>query len=108
MAIAAASQRLAWIGRDSASVHHHLGPKGFERGRLDEAIAEFQRSLAIQRTPQAQLGLGDVHASRVDWLQAARAYGSAQELSPGDPVARAGSGRALLELRRTTGLPAAG
>jgi hypothetical protein len=105
-AIARAAQRLAWIGRDSASMHTHLAKKWAERGRLDDAIREFQRSLAIRDSFEAELHLGDVHASRGDWMQAARAYDAALALNPGDPNARAGSRRALLELSRTDARPA--
>jgi hypothetical protein len=104
-AIAGAAHRLAWIGRDSADVHSHLAHEWFERGRPDEAIAEFERSLAIQQTLKAQLGLGDVHASRGDWPRAARAYGAALAISPDDPSARTGSRRALRELQHARAGP---
>jgi hypothetical protein len=57
------TQRLAWIGRDAADVHTYLAGKWVERGRLDDAIAEYQRSLAIHENPDARLVLRELESA---------------------------------------------
>lgn len=98
--IVRSSRRLAWIGRDSPSVHNRIAQFRASQDRLDDAIAEYQRSLALHPTLQAWLGLGVVHASRGQWREASEAYRAALALNPDDLTALLRSGRAWIALGR--------
>lgn len=78
-----ATERLAWIGRDSPSLHTQMGRILSRRGREEAAERAFERSLAMYPTSAAWLQLGAHHERTGDWEAAARAYEQALELQPG-------------------------
>lgn len=81
-----AADVLAWIGRDSPSLHAQVGNVLARRDRNEEAVAEFRRSLALYPTAAAWLGLGRVYAREARWEQATHAFRSAAALEPDDPA----------------------
>ncbi len=94
------ARRLAWIGRDAPGLHEQIARARLRQNRPEDAIAEYRRSLALQPTSSAWLGLGVVHASQADWAAAGRAFDAALALDPDDTRALTQRGRVWLELGR--------
>jgi tetratricopeptide (TPR) repeat protein len=56
--------------------------------RPDEAIAEFQKSLALDpKQTHAHINLGEARAAKGQWSEAAAAYGDALRVAPNNPTA---------------------
>ena len=76
------------IGADRAAPHAELGRVLGEDGRVDEAIAEFQR--AVELAPNNvwhYLGLGEAYQARGDVDKATDAFRHALELDPDNGIA---------------------
>jgi tetratricopeptide (TPR) repeat protein len=95
-----ASQRLAWIGRDSPLLHTQLGDLLASQGRLPAALDAYDRSLELYATAPAWIGLGRIRANQGRWPEASAAFTSAVALDPQNVTAQAFAGRAWLELGR--------
>ncbi len=65
-------------------------------GRLDEALATFERAAELREHPYDQVGIGDVHLARGRWQFAAECYQRALDLDNGDPLARLGLSQVLV------------
>ena len=94
------ARRLAWIGRDTPGLHEQIARFRMRQSRPADAIAEYRRSLELQPTTTAWLGLGTVQASQADWAAATRAFDAALALDPDDSRALLERGRAWLEQGR--------
>ena len=94
------SQRLAWIRRDSPTLHTHLGNLLASEGQFETALDEFARSLELHATAEAWIGIGKIHASQERWSEASEAFGSAIAMDPENVTAQAFAGRAWLALGR--------
>ncbi len=77
-----AARRLAFIGQDEAAVHRTLGEIELRRGRLELAIREFDKSLAIKRHPKVYFQKGSLYARERNWGAAADAFEAAYEIDP--------------------------
>lgn len=107
------AERLETFGFGSAEQRLLLANAELDAGRLDEAGAHFERSLALHETAWAWIGVGEIHARNGRMRDAGRAFARAMEKDPGHPVAafRAATvaldegdeerGKALLERART-------
>ncbi len=73
----AALGRLAWVGRDSAADHVVLGDAYARRGDVADAERHYRRSLVVQPTPEAWLGLAQMHEASRKWDAALAAYRAA-------------------------------
>jgi tetratricopeptide (TPR) repeat protein len=78
----AALDRLSWVGRDSAADHVVLGDAYARLGQRSAAERQYRRSLAIQPTSDAWLGLGALLANTGDWNAALTAHHRALALEP--------------------------
>jgi tetratricopeptide (TPR) repeat protein len=65
-------------------------------GRLDEALAGFQRAATLRRHPHDQVGMGDVHLARGHWPAAAEYYERALTIDRADVLARLGNSTLLV------------
>jgi hypothetical protein len=95
-----AMQWLAWIGRESPSLHVHVARALGRSDRPDAAIAEFQRSLELHPTPAAWVGLGQVYAKEGRWTEASGAFAAVLSENPDHMSALAGASHAWLRLGR--------
>ncbi len=77
-----AARRLAWIGQDEAAVHRTLGEIELRRGRVELAIREFDKSLALKRHPKVYFQKGNLYARQRDWGAAAEAFEAAYAIDP--------------------------
>jgi tetratricopeptide (TPR) repeat protein len=69
----------------SPSVHFNLAYSLRERGQLQEAIAEYQRTVEIDKTfPKGYAGLGDAYLRMNAYAQAQAAYQKALAQDPND------------------------
>lgn len=72
-------------------------------GRWDEAINDYRTVLDKQPTdPVPWNNLGNAHAGKGEWQQAAEYYGKAASMSPEYAFARANKSLALYQLGQTT------
>jgi tetratricopeptide (TPR) repeat protein len=75
---------------DSARAHQVRGQRLAASKKWDEAIAEFQKVLAISpRLEQIHLALGDIYATQGLTTQAKAEYEKELEINPYDPLAQA-------------------
>lgn len=84
------ADRLDTLGQASAEMRLRLGHAYLARGQPGDATcaeACLQRSVEILPTAWAWSGLGDLHARRGGWVDAAAAYRRALVLDPEHPVA---------------------
>ena len=65
-------------------------------GRLDEALANFERAAALRKHPHDQVGIGDVHLARGRWQLAAEHYQRALAVDGSDLPARLGMAMTLV------------
>jgi hypothetical protein len=93
-----AADRLEWLGQRSAELRLRLGQAYLDREELTLARTCLQRSVEILPTAWAWVGLGDMHARRQEWREAADAYAKALELEPDHVVATFLSGAVALEM----------
>lgn len=69
--------------------HNYLGIAYGERGRADEAMAEFRAALALQPVyPDAAMNLGTMHRERGDYAEALRLFERAVRMDPKLAAAR--------------------
>jgi tetratricopeptide (TPR) repeat protein len=94
----AALERLAWVGRDSAVLHHQLANALLLRGRDAEALAEYQRALALGPGAATWQAIGQLHARGRRWEEAASAFEQAASLGAEDDRVFYELGRARLRL----------
>jgi len=99
--VAAAVQRMSFMGRDEADHRARLGFLLGEKGDDAAAISEFERSLAIQPSPSAWINLGALRERNGDLQAALVAYEAALALDPDDVAALHYAGRVLLRSGRT-------
>lgn len=95
-----ASERLAWIGRDSPPVHTLIADLLAERQQPDAAMAEYQFSLDLYPTAAAWVGIGRVHASQGRWRHASEAFAAGLGVNADDLDALAYSSIAWMQLGR--------
>jgi tetratricopeptide (TPR) repeat protein len=84
-----AVDRLAWIGRDPPALRREIGAHLAWEGQLDEALAEYRRSLELFPSVEAWIGIGRVEAHRGRWREALEAFEAALALHPDHQGARA-------------------
>jgi tetratricopeptide (TPR) repeat protein len=104
-ALASAAEHLqaaAGLPGAPVDIHHRLGLTLHNLGRLDEAIAQYDRSIASrpQRASGSKLNLGNAHAARKDWRAALACYDAAIAEAPNMALAWGGRGQALRNLGR--------
>ncbi len=86
---------------DNPRAHHNHGSALRQAGREDEAIAAFQRAIALRPTHAfAHYELGSLLLQRADWEGAARHLGAAVDAEPGLVAALINLGQALTGLGR--------
>jgi len=95
-----AVRRMSWMGRDEATNHEQLGFMLGEKGDHEAAIAEFERSLAIQPSVTAWTNIGALRERQGDLEAALVAYQAALALDPDDVAALHYAGRVLLRSGR--------
>jgi hypothetical protein len=95
-----ASRRMAWMGRDDATLHADIGFRLGQAGDVDGALREFERSNALEPNVVSWLNIGALQegAGRVD--AALAAYEQALALDPDDVSALHYAGRAFLKAGR--------
>src|SRR5437867_875120 len=101
--------QLGWVGKDSATARLAVGSQLLQRGDVDGARREFERSVALRETPDGYTMLGRIEESKQDARGALAAYQRALAVDPNrrDVLVRAGQlllalggdaeGRALLD-----------
>lgn len=72
------------------------GRSALVAGRLDEALAEFERAAGLREHPHDQVGIGDVFLTRGRWRQAAERYQRALAIDGSNVLARLGMATALV------------
>jgi tetratricopeptide (TPR) repeat protein len=65
-------------------------------GRLDDALADFERAATLREHPHDRVGIGDVHLARGRWEQAAEHYRLALAADGDDLLARLGTSQVLV------------
>jgi Flp pilus assembly protein TadD len=81
--------RAAELAPGYAAVHAHLGAAYAETANVSEAVAHFEKSLAIDSNqPRTHIFLGDIQALRGLHDEAAQHYTIAARQAPNDPVAQ--------------------
>jgi hypothetical protein len=96
-AAARAFDRLAWFGYDDASRRRELG-WAFYPHEPDQALAQFERSLALHPSAKSWGSIANLHANRGDWAAALSAYEAGLALAPSDPDLLSNAGFAALQL----------
>jgi len=81
-----ALDRLRWIGRDSASLRFAEANRYAERGDVETAISQYQRSIAVQPTANAWAALSVAYDRYRRWDAARSAGDEALALDPGHTV----------------------
>jgi hypothetical protein len=84
----AVMDRLAWVGRDHSGVRLLLGRSLARSGRLEEALAEFETSLALAPTAGAWRSRGKLLERLGDASGAAASYRAGLALQPGHRALR--------------------
>jgi len=82
----ASAARLRWLGQDDPEIHFRLGQESGSRGDLATARRDFERSLLLQGTGRAWIGLSFVEIEEGDAAGARQAVTRAVETEPGDPM----------------------
>ncbi len=82
-----------------AGLHTHRGRSALVRGRLDEALAEFEAAATLRPDPLDRVGVGDVYLARGSWRSAEENYRAAL-LSGGVGALLAQLGLAQVEIGR--------
>jgi tetratricopeptide (TPR) repeat protein len=93
-----ASARTLDFGLRALDFNHNLGSVLFKKGRVDEAIAYFQKSLAVQ--PDSVLArnhLGTARLLKGQEREALIQFQKALECNPGDPTAHDNLGLVLCQ-----------
>lgn len=95
-----AARRMSWMGRDSAATRSQLGYLLGERGDSARAIAEFERSIAIEPNAAAWTNIGALQEREGNIEEALSAYDSALALDPDDVSALQYAARVLIKTGR--------
>lgn len=74
--------RLAWLARDSPRSRTTIGSQLYAAGEADRALAELERSIALQPGVAAYSGIGRIHADAERWDEAASAFDAALAIDP--------------------------
>ncbi|HET7226207.1 MAG TPA: tetratricopeptide repeat protein [Candidatus Eisenbacteria bacterium] len=74
------------LSPDNPMGHANLASALFATGRLDEALASYQRAVALEPTPYGHAGLGTVLFYQGRFADSARAFEQAIALLPNDPA----------------------
>jgi tetratricopeptide (TPR) repeat protein len=77
-----AARRLAFVGQDEAAVHRTLGEIELRRGRVELALREFDKSLALKEHPKVYFQKGSLYAERREWGRAAESFEAAYAIDP--------------------------
>ncbi len=93
-----ATDRLAMLGRESASRHRLLGQAYANRGELTAAMLQFEQSLAVLPTTETFRSMGKLRYQQADWRAALDSYDALLEIEPNDAEALFRSGLALMKL----------
>ena len=72
-----ALERLEAIGQDDGAGHRSLGNVALRLGRHDLALAEFQKSVALEPHPKPWFEMGKIYDNREQWSEAVLAYEAA-------------------------------
>jgi hypothetical protein len=91
-----AVRRMRWMGRDNPHTRTQLGFMLGERGDEAGALAEFERSIALEPNATAWTNIGALRERSGDIEAALVAYDSALALDPDDVAALHYAGRVLL------------
>jgi tetratricopeptide (TPR) repeat protein len=92
----------AEVTQDNYLAYNNLGLYGYwEKGRTEEAIENYRKSLAIRRTVQALNNLGVALASQRRYSDAIDCYNSALQIQPDHAKAHNNLGAALAKTGRT-------
>jgi len=84
-----------WLG------HNNLGAVYLQKGRVDEALANFQKALEIHpRYADAHYNMGEAFALKGDMDQAIVEYEKALEIDPNDVDTHDNLGLAFLQMRK--------
>jgi tetratricopeptide (TPR) repeat protein len=92
---------------DNASAHANLGAAYQFLGRLDEALASYERAVAIRPTPAAYSNIGSIHHRRGEFARAVEAYNRALQLAPNVAATHRNLGDAYRRLKRSSDAQAA-
>jgi tetratricopeptide (TPR) repeat protein len=96
-AAARAFDRLAWFGYDDASRRRDLGWAFFPRAP-ESALAQFERSIALNPSAKSWGSIANLHANRGEWAAALAAYEEGLAIAPADPDLLSSAGLAALQL----------
>ncbi len=106
--------RLSWFGRDSALERLNLARKFWTQGDEAQAIAQYERSVALRSSVDGYSALVRLRGHHQDWAAAIPVFEQALIRSPNDAALRFNAGvgwiqlnqpqRALAHLERATGL----
>jgi tetratricopeptide (TPR) repeat protein len=95
-----ATERLRWIGRDSAFARTQLAVRLTNEGKHRRALEEIDRSLALLPNPETWMIKGQLHKKDRYWTAALEAFEAALQLDPGHYEAQASRREALRNLER--------
>lgn len=98
VASAAAFRRLIELQPDSARGYQRLGTVLQTAGRIDEALANYEKAAAIRPSWGTYSNMGTLHYWQGDNVKAAAAYQRAIDLAPNEPELYANMGDALQKL----------
>ncbi len=79
----AAMDRLAWFGRDYSEVRLRLGGNLLRGGRYEEALVQYETSLALSPNEIGYYGMGRAQERLGDLSAAAESYRSGLAIAPG-------------------------
>jgi tetratricopeptide (TPR) repeat protein len=82
--VARVSERLHWLGRESASMHVRAARMYRRRDMNEAALAQYRRSLEVEANAEIWNELAHLYVGRGEWGQAASAFGAALALDPGN------------------------
>lgn len=75
------------VTKGNYHIHYNLGRELERQGRVDEAVAEYEKALAVLPDhPHSNNNLGSIYARRGDFAAAAARYEAALRGRPDDPV----------------------
>jgi len=97
----AVHERIVAVHPESFRAHAHLGGAYLRAGRMDEALAHFERAARLApRWAPPLLGLADVALKRNETERALELYARGLALDPKQPVAQSNYGTALVRVGR--------
>jgi tetratricopeptide (TPR) repeat protein len=83
----ASAQRLRWLGKPDPDIHYRLGVAAGEKGDLELARREFERSLELQVSARGWVGISFVEVEEGRPERARHALEQAVRLEPRNPEA---------------------